>query len=365
MRVAVGDDDAGRRLVEHVGRRAAYEDVALVDALVGGLADAERPEVPASETAAELAAVVDVHGLAARAQAEVAREERASVLARGAAARGASAAAAAADAAELEYVGVLKEEVALLGEEQAETRQVDLAVVDLGRREVRVERQRGVRRRRDLVEDVERGLEARAAVGARPVHAPVGHAERRHDVEPEPLLEPFEADGRPGDARVHLPVARHPAYRLVVALDRALEVDAPGLAARIERDRLEGDPHLGRPAGGVDRHPGVPRRIEVALQIRRVLIEGFPAHAVRVDLESVAAAAVEVRVEYDREAVLAAEPSALAQHLRGDRVRAAVPQPRGDVERLVRVEETDLGRLGRLGILDGLELVEVFDERGP
>ena len=42
---------------------------------------------------------------------------------------------------EVEHAGPLEEELSLLGEEQAEPREVDLLVVDFGLREIRVHRE--------------------------------------------------------------------------------------------------------------------------------------------------------------------------------------------------------------------------------
>ncbi len=164
MRIAVGHDDADGRFLEHVGRHAANDDIPRVDelrravrgrVLVGVLRDCERPDVPAARASAELAAILDVEGLARWAQAEPAREKGQAILARrarhGRIHRAAAATAAAtatattataavgANAPELEDVGVLEEEVALLGKEEAESREVHLAVVDLGGRKIRVD----------------------------------------------------------------------------------------------------------------------------------------------------------------------------------------------------------------------------------
>jgi hypothetical protein len=55
---------------------------------------------------------------------------------------------------EREHTGVLQEEVALLGKEEGEAGQVELAVVDLGLREVRVEGEAGGEGRREVVAQV-------------------------------------------------------------------------------------------------------------------------------------------------------------------------------------------------------------------
>src|SRR5690606_17194382 len=107
------------------------------------LANRQRAELPAADAAADLAAVLEVDDLAGRAQADAPREERPAVLRQRVQPRDLRLPLAA-DAAELEYVGLAQEEVALLGEEQPEAREVDLPVVDLGRGEVGVDRQRRV-----------------------------------------------------------------------------------------------------------------------------------------------------------------------------------------------------------------------------
>ena len=103
----------------------------------------QRADAVTADAAAQLAAVLDVHGQSRRAQAEPAREERAATLQARQASRNIGAPA---DAPELEEIGIVQEEIALLGEEQAEAREVDLPIVDLGRGEVRVDRQRRVQR---------------------------------------------------------------------------------------------------------------------------------------------------------------------------------------------------------------------------
>ena len=70
-----------------------------------------------------------------------------------------------ADASELEQVRIAQEEVALLGKEQIEAREVDLPVVDFRRGEIGVDGERAGERRRDAVVDVERRI-ARQRFGA-------------------------------------------------------------------------------------------------------------------------------------------------------------------------------------------------------
>ena len=151
------------------------------------------------------------------------------------------------DASELEDVGILEKEIALLGEEQAEPRQIDLPIVDFGRREIGVERQSRIQRRRDLVEDIERRLRI-GVIGARLEIAALDGRQRRHDIEAQPLPQVRDPRELARDRRALRPVSRDPAHRLVVARDSPVEVEAPRVGLGIERDRLERDPRLGDPA---------------------------------------------------------------------------------------------------------------------
>src|SRR5690606_34018724 len=101
-----------------------------------------------------------------------------------------------------------QEEVPLLRKEQTEAGEVDLAVVDFGRREIRIQGQRTVQRRCELVENVERRLEIRRAARRSAVDLRVGHAHRRHDVESETLFELRETDCGPCDAWIQLSIPR-------------------------------------------------------------------------------------------------------------------------------------------------------------
>ena len=80
-----------------------------------------------------------VDGLPGRTQAETPREKRARVLGRGCGHGEVSigvestATALATDAAELEDIGILQEEVPLLGKEETEASEVDLPIIDFGR----------------------------------------------------------------------------------------------------------------------------------------------------------------------------------------------------------------------------------------
>jgi hypothetical protein len=61
-------------------------------------------------------------------------------------------------AGEVEECGAVEEEVAALGKKQREPGQVDLALIDLGLREIGVDGQIGADARRHVVEEVETGV---------------------------------------------------------------------------------------------------------------------------------------------------------------------------------------------------------------
>ncbi len=68
-----------------------------------------------------------------------------------------------------------------------------------------------------------------------------------------------------------------------------------------------------------------------------------------------------MRIDDDREAVLAGEAFALAKHLCRDAFGLAVPKASGHIERVVVVREPDLRRLGRGRVLHGIDLMQIDD----
>ena len=113
-----------------------------------------------------------------------------------------------------------------------------------------------------------------------------------------------------------------------------------------------------RPASAVE--DAVPRAVEVG----DVLVQAVGAHTVRIQAEEVAAAAGVERIERHVEAVVLADVVGLAQVVRRDLVGLGVVEPRADVQRLVVVEQIDLGALVGDRVLDRARLVQVVDERG-
>jgi hypothetical protein len=88
------------------------------------------------------------------------------------------------------------------------------------------------------------------------------------------------------------------------------------------------------------------------------------AHAVRVRLEAITAAARVERVEDHDEPIVGAQALTVPARRRHDELRLAVVHARADVEGVVVVEDVDLGRLGRRGTVAGSYLMEVGDDVG-
>ena len=137
LRVPVRDDEAHGGFLQDVGRHPADEEIPGLDTCELILLDRQRPHVPAAQPSAEFAAGLQIHGLAPGAQSDGARKERPGIL--GQRTLEGRAALPLADAAELKDVRVLQEEIALFGEKQTETSQIDLPIVHFGGREIGIQ----------------------------------------------------------------------------------------------------------------------------------------------------------------------------------------------------------------------------------
>ena len=242
-----------------------------------------------------------------------------------------------------------------------------MASVDFGRREIRVDRERAVQRRREPIEHVER----RVRIRVRPVAAAAAHErfliadrERRHDVESHALVHALHAGGEPEDARVVGAIARHPRHLLAAPADAAAEVETPVRGRSVERQCLERNRHLGDPARLVDGRGRVPDDRPVALERVDVRVERVVAHAVGVRLEAITAAARVERVEDHHEPIVGPQPLAVPVRRRRDQRRLAVVHACAYIEGVVVVEDIDLGRLGRRRAVAGSYLMEVGDDVG-
>ena len=138
--------------------------------------------------------------------------------------------------------------------------------------------------------------------------------------------------------------------------------ETPRVAVRIERQRLERNLVLGRPAALELGRGCIPDAVPIAVVLGDVAIQAVEPHAVRVQAEEIAAAARVERVERHEQRVFLSDRRALAHDVRGEPARRR-EHPRGDVQRVVVVEQVDLGALRRLGVLDGIDLMKIVDAR--
>jgi hypothetical protein len=181
------------------------------------------------------------------------------------------------------------------------------------------------------------------------------------------LFEPGKADRDARGAGIGVAIARYPAHALVASCDRAAEVDAPGVVARVERQRLERNRNLGHPALLVDARRGRPNTLPLPLFVGDVLVQRFLAQAVGIGLKAIAAAPIVERIEDHREPVVAEHLFALAQDSRRDVGGAAVVEARADVQIVGVVHHVDDRPFARGGVFGRLDLVKVIDRRceGP
>ena len=126
------------------------------------------------------------------------------------------------------------------------------------------------------------------------------------------------------------------------------EVDTPGVARWVEGQRLERDRRFRGPALAVAFRGRIPDSFPVPVLAIGFGVDRFASHAIRVDVEHVAAAALVVGIERDREAVLAEGDVALVQDLRDYLIRLGVPESRGEIQVVVVVGNVDPRALARL-----------------
>src|SRR5262245_35095838 len=148
---------------------------------------------------------------------------------------------------ELEDAGIFEEEVALLGKQQTEAREVDLLLVGLNLGEVGVDREVPRQTGADAVLHVEPDVGVTRRVGLAN-RARAGHAVRFHaDVLAGPhSAQPFDRAGQRDALQVVDARQRRPVTVLVQPSQLSLEVDAPRLwVAFAEFERPERNPDLG------------------------------------------------------------------------------------------------------------------------
>ena len=274
-------------------------------------------------------------------------------------------------APEVEDAAAFEEEVALLGEEEAEAREVDLLLVDLDLREVGVVGEVRGQVLGDAVLDVDAdvagGVVADAArdVAGQPADRVGLHLERpvarRHlQARQSGRGRHPELAGSAGD-RDRIQVGP-----LVLPADVPAELQPPELLeAGAEADRLEGDLHLDRPTPVEAADAGIPDRVPVDVRIPLVGELEVDEAAQGVDHEREGVPPVVERVERRDEVLVLDRLERVAPHLVGDpaRIGRGVPQARRDVHAVVVVEDPRVGPLGRRCALDRHLLHETAERR--
>ena len=365
-RLLVDDEGADLGARQDVAAVAPHEEV-LAGVAEVARRDVHRGDVVPAGLAGQPRPPDDRYRDAAFRQADPSREEQV------------GAAPEAGPAADVEHAGVLQEEVALLGEEEREARQVDLLLVHLDLGEVGVQREVQVEARRHAVFDVEAVL-----VEPGPVQASgygVLPAAGQH-VRRQPQI---QAPVDPADAAQGACLAetgqlvflgdRGPEDLLVLAPDVAHEVGAPHLrlgGGEAQRDHRDGDlrdPPVGRAA-----RDGVPDAVPVHVDVRAVRAAEaaltlfgdllLQLGAQRADDEHVARAAVLERVQDELKVVLVEQARRVAAHLGGDHAAGLrVVRLDADIQGARVVQQTDDRPLRCRRALGGLLLGECIDDR--
>ena len=355
--VASGDDEAHRRLGEDVAADSGRQEILAVqgpDGIVhlervhrSGL-HVEKAQVVVAHPARELGPRRYRHLLPLD-EADPAREEGDEVDVGGAEAR------------DIVSAGSFQEELTFLRKEQREAREVDLPLVRFGLREIGVDGQHGREVRSDVLGHVQAGLEpgvtlllASRNIGPKlPALALAGPLKPAQEARLREVREPNVLTGR------------GPAILLLLPLDLALHVEAPGVLFRLEAQGLEGDRELGRPAlvGATRRR--VPDSVPVVG--RSLLVIGdlpVAARSRRVHLEEEAVAPVEEGIEHDGDVVVDLEQRVAGELRRDNGSCLAVVADDAQVQ-VVRIEkDPDLGVLGRRLQLVGHSLHEGTDRSG-
>ena len=346
--IAARHDDADARLLEYVHGHAADEEIDGVGAGGRVLTHAEDADAQGARAAGELRPGIERQRLAVVVEPDAAREERDAALRL--------------EPPELEDVRVLQEECALLGEEEVEPGQVDLPRVGGGAGEIRVERECRGQRRRDLPESIQRGLEELVLL-VRDVVTRRARAQAGDHVDAVALLKSGEARHEPRAREILAAIVRDPAELLAVGPVPAREVDAPGVARRIEGQRLQRDDGLGGPAFRVLAGGGVPDALPVPVLAIGVGVDRLAPHAVRIDVKRVTGAALVERVERHRETVLAEGHVLLVEDFGDDRLGPGVPEARREIQVVVVERNIDARALGGSAVLVRHHDVQVLDER--
>ena len=267
-------------------------------------------------------------------------------------------ATAAAPPSKLENALALQEELAFLREEQAEACQVDLLLVDLDLRKIRVVGQVSGQALGHAVLHVDPKV-AVAVIAQRRFGIEVcAHPANtvRLDLEIPTGPRHLETHER-GGARHTVDTRRSQGDRdrrevdvLVLPPNQASQLQAPQLCwCRPVAERLERDLHLDRPATLEPPGPNIPDRIPVQVRIALVRELLIRQRTERCGVEDDTVAMIVVRVEQHAEVIVLHELDRVPTHLvcHPFARRRRVPQPGGNIHVVLVEHDPGLGSLGR------------------
>jgi hypothetical protein len=101
---------------------------------------------------------------------------------------------------------------------------------------------------------------------------------------------------------------------------------------------------------------------QLPLDLDDVLEQALPAHTIGIHLEAVTVAAIQIRIEDDREHIVDVEDLPLPQHAVGDLTRVGFDHLCPNVQSILRIENTHAGRLSRGSVFLREYLVKVLDQ---
>ena len=277
----------------------------------------------------------------------------------------------------------LEEEIAPFGETKRETREVETPLIDLRLSEVGVHAHPRPQARCDVVVDVETDVAwVRGLVSLFRHIFPIRHRVGNR-LESYPLRHSLEAGEPPcvyGLAEALVAPIPAPEDLLVFAADRALEVDPPAVRGRVEVQRAEGNLDLQRPPVRTDVRLNLPDSVPrtaptpatstpsttsaASATSATSADEGVAHYAHGIGLEEVAGATVLEGVENPHETVVGAE-EAIPPLLEHHNPLGIVIEDGSDVERILVVDDPDLGPLRWRPAFHRLLLGEVRDGDGP
>jgi len=258
----------------------------------------------------------------------------------------------------IEDARALEEERAFLRKEQREARQVHLTDVGFCFGKVRVDGDRRIQIRRDVLEDVD-------AAGQLAATVPFSAGQIRPNVQPPPLpdaVKTFKAARLREVPDPDVLARRRPSIDFLTTFDLPFDVEAPDRLPRLEAEGLERDLDLGHPSVAGDSRSRVPDAVPVAAE--RLAVVGHLAVRSRtggIHLEEEAVAVIKERIEDDRDSIVDVEIR-VARELRGDDPASrSITADDPDVQRVIGVQHANGGLLRWFSVFDRFTLPQRAD----